>query len=145
MRRYGDPNYVTPETRRRELSRAAQPTLGKAKSTSYLKLFGRHAHRRVMEEHLGRPLKRSEIVHHIDGDRHNNSIENLQLMTQSDHIKLHSDELQSARKIKTHCRNGHEKSIRNPGTPSEKRYCKVCMRLAYEKHRAKKCRSDLIK
>jgi hypothetical protein len=36
-------------------------------------------HRLVMAEKLGRPLKKSETVHHIDGDRGNNSPENLQL------------------------------------------------------------------
>ena len=36
-------------------------------------------HRFVMAEHLGRALMPWETVHHIDGDRSNNSLENLQL------------------------------------------------------------------
>jgi hypothetical protein len=36
-------------------------------------------HRLVMAEHLGRPLLPSETVHHIDGNRANNDIVNLQL------------------------------------------------------------------
>lgn len=36
-------------------------------------------HRYVMGEHLGRRLYDDETVHHIDGNRQNNSIENLQL------------------------------------------------------------------
>lgn len=36
-------------------------------------------HRKVMAEHLGRPLLSSEQVHHIDGNRQNNKITNLEL------------------------------------------------------------------
>lgn len=34
-------------------------------------------HRIVMERHLGRPLRRSEIIRHIDGDNLNNELSNL--------------------------------------------------------------------
>lgn len=36
-------------------------------------------HRYIMAQHLGRALKKKEQVHHIDGDRSNNDISNLQL------------------------------------------------------------------
>lgn len=58
-------------------------------STGYRKYYGRHEHRVVAEQMLGRPLKPGEIVHHIDGNKRNNDPSNLRVMTQSEHIKLH--------------------------------------------------------
>jgi hypothetical protein len=42
-----------------------------------------------MEQHLGRELIIGEIVHHINGDRKDNRLDNLQLMTIQEHTSLH--------------------------------------------------------
>jgi hypothetical protein len=57
--------------------------------SNYIKLNSRHMHRVVMEQHLGRPLLSTEIVHHIDNNKWNNDISNLEVMSQADHIRLH--------------------------------------------------------
>ena len=50
---------------------------------------GRLEHVVIMESKIGRKLKRNECVHHIDHNKLNNDIDNLQLMTISDHAALH--------------------------------------------------------
>lgn len=46
-------------------------------------------HRLIMEQRIGRELRPDEAVHHIDGDIENNSDNNLALMTNGGHTRLH--------------------------------------------------------
>ena len=85
MNRELNPIRMTPEVKEKiRMSR-----LGAGESKSYEKTYGRHTHRIVAEQILGRPLKRDEIVHHIDGNKRNNDPSNLMVMTQSEHCRLH--------------------------------------------------------
>jgi hypothetical protein len=47
-------------------------------------------HTHVMECHLGRPISKGEVVHHRNDDRQDNRLENLELMTISQHMRLHN-------------------------------------------------------
>ena len=51
-----------------------------------------------MEKFIGRKLFSNECVHHIDGDRANNDISNLKLMTRKSHISLHAKKNYTNRK-----------------------------------------------
>lgn len=67
----------------------------------------------VMEKHLGRSLKYfghkhkdNEVCHHIDRNKQNNSIDNLMLLTDSEHVKLHHLEGDYKRDEKGKFKNG---------------------------------------
>lgn len=83
------------------------------------------AHRIVIENYLGRILRNNEFVHHKDGNKTNNNISNLEVMTLSEHAKHHYYERikngcgiidyprNCAKGKKTKCGKFDEKDIKN--------------------------------
>jgi hypothetical protein len=95
-------------------------------------------HRHVMEQFLGRSLKPfpEEIVHHVNGVVTDNRIENLQVITQSEHRMSHAKTFRN----ETHkeCSNCHKIKPRflfslhtSKGRDSHKTICKECRAITY--------------
>lgn len=55
----------------------------------YRKLNGRREHRVVLEKYLCRKLFPNEIVHHINGNKLDNNLNNLQVVSKTSHDKFH--------------------------------------------------------
>ena len=116
LRRHGDPLHVVVKRKRPKTRR--DPNKRYHKGDGYYNLYRPDhpmsnkigyilEHRYVMSEHLGRLLESHEHVHHKDGDRGNNSIENLELWT-GNHLKgvRHRDKVEQA--IKFLKKNGYK-------------------------------------
>lgn len=72
------------------------------KRTCYKKIGAKHEHRIIAESMLRRPLKRGEIVHHINGDKKDNRIKNLMVLpSQADHAAIHFTKPNNMESLKT--------------------------------------------
>jgi len=94
-----NPTAMTEERK----TKIRQKHLGKGSGKTYTKTYGRHTHRIVAEHMLGRSLKVGEVVHHIDGNKRNNSPSNLMIFaTQAEHAKWHyeHDKILNPKKIR---------------------------------------------
>jgi hypothetical protein len=76
-------------TSRESAQKRSDKLKGRGEGRAYKKLLGRHEHRVIAEEKIGRKLEKGEIVHHIDGNKQNNDPSNLEIITQSVHVGKH--------------------------------------------------------
>ncbi len=53
-------------------------------------LKSRLVHVRVWEEHYNKPLPDKCVIHHMNGNKTDNRIQNLQCCTRSNHVKFHA-------------------------------------------------------
>jgi hypothetical protein len=49
----------------------------------------KYEHKVIAERHLGRSLNADEVVHHVNEIKDDNRLENLAVLSRSDHMKLH--------------------------------------------------------
>ena len=83
-----NPKRMTPETR----AKLRKARLNSGTGKTYKKTYGRHTHRVVAEQILGRPLAPGEVVHHINRDKTDNRPENLMIFpSQAEHARWHKE------------------------------------------------------
>jgi hypothetical protein len=86
-------------------------------------------HRLVMERMIGRRLESFEHVHHINGNKQDNRPENLQLMTNSEHQKLHDWPRTKSGRIRLTCQRCGAEYERKLSRAVESRHCSNQCRL----------------
>jgi NAD-dependent dihydropyrimidine dehydrogenase PreA subunit len=107
-------------------------------------------HRVIMEQHLGRELTSQEVIHHRDGNKQNNAIENLEIISSGAlHRKMHAKLFQSATKKQCgtclETKNRTEFYLDNrfgkhvtKHWDTHKTTCKECHKRYYREYRQKK-------
>jgi hypothetical protein len=78
-------------------------------------------HRHLMQVHLGRKLGWDEVIHHKDGNKRNNSLDNLVVMSRSEHGRLHSTGAKPTEETRRHLSRVDRKHYWNKLSPTKVR------------------------
>lgn len=89
-------------------------------SGGYIVVRRQRIHRTLMEQHLGRKLAKDEHVHHINGNKQDNRLENLVVLNASEHHKLHPTKGYGLTKDCAKC--GESFKVQ-PSSISSRKYC----------------------
>jgi hypothetical protein len=90
--RFCSPSCARYGVARETIGQRADAMRGGGAGVTYIKRDGRHEHRVIAERKIGRALLPHEVVHHINGNSRDNRPENLEVMSRSDHSRLHTIE-----------------------------------------------------
>ncbi len=90
--------FTSEEQARRGRQNTGDAQRDRGEGKTYRKVAQRHEHRVVAEHKLGRLLLPCEIVHHRDGNKRNNTPENLEVLTRAEHLRVHFKEMMEARR-----------------------------------------------
>lgn len=92
-----------------------------------------YEHIYVIENQIGRKLKKWEVIHHLDCNRSNNRKENLIILNRGDHSKLHRWIDNGAFICESYERNGLNSGN---STVTEPTYCEICYNTLQAKQKS---------